>query len=749
MTTPRHESDFEQLLAGSRWVQGLARGLLRDHAGAEDVVQDAWVVALSRREPVREPRAWLSGVVRRLTLRQGRTDERRRRREQLAARPERVPSVAELVERSELQERLSGAVRALAEPYRATVLLRYVEGLSAERIAAIQGVPASTVRTRLARALELLRERLDREHGGRSSWIAILLPLADLQHPAHGALATGSTFGSIAMGTKSALVAAAAALAVAWFVASYESSGDHAVAVAPDPEASIEDPTTTVLESVPVDAARVKVAVEPLEVRPSDPGVGARRASISGYVLDAYGRPLPTGAGASVHVVDAFGEGRTVRTEADGAYTTGELTTGRWWLLAQAPGWQRQERDLDLQGDAPDLRVDFALAPRPAVDVRLLAPDGRTFWDAAREIGLAASGMEMVAVATLEPPGARFEEVLGSLNNPFGVGAMWWNGQVGISLPSDFWCRVLLDVEPPLSVSVVHYHDVLHSERIEPEKSELTVTLDPTAVAARLGGVEFTLVDGATGAALADAHVMLHGKGSVGPSVATDAQGRARVEGQPAGLYDLGIAFPGMAVVSREVDVPVGRVADLGTFEMVPAVPIRGRAVDEDGNAVEVEIRSCAVPAPGDLPQPSGDQARGRPDGTFEISGLPPGRWLLQFKDRKLGRLQGNAAELMAPNLIVDTRSGPVEDLLVRLQKVAYVVTRWDGEEFAQRRLRFFDGDGLLRQRAGFFSRGPTRVALIPGSWRVVAVDERGAAVCERSFELGTEPLRIELTPGD
>src|SRR6185295_3590116 len=99
----------------------------------------------------------------------------RRRREQTCARREPVEGPAAIVERAESQRRLLEELLGLDEPYRSTLLARYVEGESAERIATRTGVNASTVRTHLARGLEELRARLRRRDG--PSWTLALAPL--------------------------------------------------------------------------------------------------------------------------------------------------------------------------------------------------------------------------------------------------------------------------------------------------------------------------------------------------------------------------------------------------------------------------------------------------------------------------------------------------------------------------------------------------------------------------------------------
>jgi len=56
---------------------------------------------------------------------------------------------------------LRQAVNSLEPAYRLVVVLRYYVGLDASEIGGTLGVPATTVRTRLRRALALLREHLD------------------------------------------------------------------------------------------------------------------------------------------------------------------------------------------------------------------------------------------------------------------------------------------------------------------------------------------------------------------------------------------------------------------------------------------------------------------------------------------------------------------------------------------------------------------------------------------------------------
>ncbi|MEM7163823.1 MAG: sigma-70 family RNA polymerase sigma factor [Planctomycetota bacterium] len=167
------------LLENSTWLSSLAHRLVKDEQRADDIMQEAWLALIEK--PPRDtdtPRAWLATVARRLANKGFRSEARRLEREQKAARSEAtVPS--DIVERAEIHQHLVDAVLALSEPYRSTLLEHYFDERSAAEIASRRRQPAATVRSQIARGLELLRDRLDGLHDGdRRAWCFSLLPLA-------------------------------------------------------------------------------------------------------------------------------------------------------------------------------------------------------------------------------------------------------------------------------------------------------------------------------------------------------------------------------------------------------------------------------------------------------------------------------------------------------------------------------------------------------------------------------------------
>lgn len=130
-------------------VWRVARSMVGDHHGAEDVVQETFVKAYRglgqfRRES--SVRTWLLTICHRSCI-----EVHRRRRAHVVALDE-VRHRAAREETVELRLLIAQAVEGLSSDERVAFTLVDVLGHSREEAAAVVGVPASTMRSRVARA---------------------------------------------------------------------------------------------------------------------------------------------------------------------------------------------------------------------------------------------------------------------------------------------------------------------------------------------------------------------------------------------------------------------------------------------------------------------------------------------------------------------------------------------------------------------------------------------------------------------
>lgn len=157
----------------------IARGVVRDDAEAEDVVQEAYLQAFAHLDAFRGD-ASLSTWLTRITLNEafGRLRRERRagkagvdRAEVVEAEIIRFPSnaVSDDPERTMAQRQIlqlvERATDKLPATFRAVFMARVIEGMSAEETADLLGVRPQTVKTRLHRARVLLRREIEAEVG--------------------------------------------------------------------------------------------------------------------------------------------------------------------------------------------------------------------------------------------------------------------------------------------------------------------------------------------------------------------------------------------------------------------------------------------------------------------------------------------------------------------------------------------------------------------------------------------------------
>jgi RNA polymerase sigma-70 factor (ECF subfamily) len=148
----------------------LSLRIVRDRTEAEDVVHDAFVAVADRAGQYVVERgsvaAWLVTLVRNLSIDRRRRRERRGTlaREVIAHEPrEPTADPEELAAGAAERAKVRRALASLPAAQRDTLEIAFFEGLSYPEIAAREGVPLGTIKSRAARAIAALREALVKE----------------------------------------------------------------------------------------------------------------------------------------------------------------------------------------------------------------------------------------------------------------------------------------------------------------------------------------------------------------------------------------------------------------------------------------------------------------------------------------------------------------------------------------------------------------------------------------------------------
>jgi len=155
----------------ARHVHAVAYSVVRDHHDAEDVAQETFLRVLRQKVPltdVENPRAWLGRIAYNLSLDRIRD---RKRRSQVSIDDEtssadvrtlaaRGMAADDLASQAQMQKLLAQMIASLPEEMRHTLQLSLLDGMNSTEVAKILDLPDGTVRTRLMRARQMLKEKL-------------------------------------------------------------------------------------------------------------------------------------------------------------------------------------------------------------------------------------------------------------------------------------------------------------------------------------------------------------------------------------------------------------------------------------------------------------------------------------------------------------------------------------------------------------------------------------------------------------
>ncbi len=171
----RDEVAFEAIVSRhGPMVLGICRRLLDDPHDVEDAFQATFLVLVRRAGSLRDRDLlanWLYGVALRIATRCRRDRTRRRVRERSDGETELASDADSAAGLGELRTVMDVEVARLPDRFRAPIVLCYFEGLTHDQAAERLGCPVGTVRSRMAKARELLRTRLVRRGFGPASAI--------------------------------------------------------------------------------------------------------------------------------------------------------------------------------------------------------------------------------------------------------------------------------------------------------------------------------------------------------------------------------------------------------------------------------------------------------------------------------------------------------------------------------------------------------------------------------------------------
>jgi RNA polymerase sigma-70 factor (ECF subfamily) len=155
-------------------VYGVLRRLVRDEDVAEDLAQTAFIQAYQSLDGFRREASFATWITQ-IAINLGRASFRRGRRativslDELLERQSDAPTLVENrasfdpfenMVASDLEKRLEDAVAELPDDYREAFVLRHIENVSYEKIAALTGHSVGALKVRTHRARKMLLERL-------------------------------------------------------------------------------------------------------------------------------------------------------------------------------------------------------------------------------------------------------------------------------------------------------------------------------------------------------------------------------------------------------------------------------------------------------------------------------------------------------------------------------------------------------------------------------------------------------------
>lgn len=466
---------------------------------------------------------------------------------------------------------------------------------------------------------------------------------------------------------------------------------------------------------------------------------------LTGRVTDPLGHPIVTAEESfdSVSLVTAS-DARRYSPIRSGQYEFENLDPGDVTLGFSVFGYQAPLHHVTLRADQPVRREDIVLEPYWMLTVRILTPEGEDLQRVLHQQEIAYL-FGLTVLVTVEPLGEQLKPTY--ILERSGEGVSRSMGIAPQGSPIDG--RLEIHADPPVYVSILMRDQVLATQRIEERVGEITFTIDLAQIRKRLSGLVVRVEDAETGRPAADAWVSLVTAQSTEQALHPDAEGWIRYKDRLPGLYKVQVTMKGRAMVLREVELQPGLVADLGTIRIAQGVAIRGRFIDVEGQPQMVG--ACLTPL-SDLFDSSPSAAwmmyvvKVDAEGRFSITYAAAGRYLLKACDGLAFRTKAPGSKLEWVPMVIDTREGPVDNLLIVAERTVEVALRRGAADLQETSFRILAANGMECDEGGFVGATTARVHLVPGAYTLKMLRKR-EPVREIPFVVGSTAMTIDVSP--
>lgn len=477
------------------------------------------------------------------------------------------------------------------------------------------------------------------------------------------------------LATAGALLALVAGVHL--FVSSFETRpADDALAIAAPTFGDLSDhespaaPLGPLAEEAP-EATRVSVAPHPVE------RVDAAHSGsifLEGTVTDSAGSPIEKARIATRPHPEA--NPMVTRTNAAGHYRIGPLQAGRHWVFASVEDAHRALADLRLSEQQPLVRQDFRLDPVQRIEVRVVTPqgvplakklEGAPLDDRLRSVGVWATRVEPGSAIPTDP-GASLPRSVGSFENRF-------RSARGRSDPM-IHGSVLVDQGVTTGwISLVVGSQVLRKQPFDRFTEELVFTVKVGEVFDQACAVQGVLVAAETGEPLAGEVAFGHLGARQSKGQKVSRSGCFALRGASPTERWLVARAPGRGAVRIPLRLVPGGGFDCGRIALAEAVELRGQLVSSVrtrlGGPLHLEV---VDPATGETDSRAwtDNSWRCKPDGSFAITGVAPGVYLIS-PPRISDRSGEEGGYLWALPVRVDATGGSVSGIRIPLQTTTRV----------------------------------------------------------------------------